>query len=193
MSNACSSCSIQINSRQQKQSGLCLRCRKRKNAANNKTSENIYKATYNLTHKEQIAQKNAKWLERNRSHVNSRRRTYNKERYRTDISFKLRCVLRARFRDAVKNSSKAGSAVRDLGCSIEELKKHLELRFHPGMTWDNWKNNYDGWQVDHIVPLSYFDLSDREQLLKTCHYTNLQPLWGKDHKDKTTGDADVAQ
>jgi len=55
MSSVCSSCSTQINSRQQKQSGLCLRCRKRKNAANNKTSENIYKATYNLTHKDKTA------------------------------------------------------------------------------------------------------------------------------------------
>jgi len=33
-----------------------------------------------------------------------------------------------------------------------------------------------------------FDLTDREQLLKACHYTNLQPLWHEDHIQKTSND-----
>ena len=29
--------------------------------------------------------------------------------------------------------------------------------------------------------MSSFDLTDRNQFLQACHYTNLQPLWAKDN------------
>lgn len=50
------------------------------------------------------------------------------------------------------------------------------------MTWDNWAPK--GWHVDHIIPLSSFDLTNRDQLLAACHYTNLQPLWAKENLQK---------
>lgn len=104
------------------------------------------------------------------------------ERKKTDINFKLAINLRSRLLMAVKKSSKRGSAVRDLGCSIEFLKKYLESKFQPGMNWENWSRT--GWHIDHILPLSSFDLSNREQLLKAVHYTNLQPLWAVDNLTK---------
>jgi hypothetical protein len=80
----------------------------------------------------------------------------------------------------LKTNAKAGSAVSDLGCSIPELKAYLEKMFQPGMTWENW----GAWHIDHIIPLASFDLTDREQFLKACHYTNLQPLWAPDNQRK---------
>jgi len=75
-----------------------------------------------------------------------------------------------------------GSAVNDLGCTIDELKARLESPFQPGMTWDNW--GLYGWHIDHIIPLASFNLEDREQFLKVNHYTNLQPLWCDDNWEK---------
>lgn len=46
-----------------------------------------------------------------------------------------------------------------IGCSVSELKKRLENKFLPGMTWDN----YGKWHVDHIKPCASFDLSDENQ------------------------------
>ncbi len=89
---------------------------------------------------------------------------------------------------ALRNGQKAGSAIRDLGCTIPELKAHLEARFYPNpetgeaMAWENWK--HDGWHIDHIRPLSSFDLTDREQFLQACHFTNLQPLWAEENFSK---------
>jgi Uri superfamily endonuclease len=106
-----------------------------------------------------------------------------KARYDIDISFKLAKLLRARINRAIfKNIGDSNSAVRDLGCTISELKQHLESKFEPGMTWDNW-GKY-GWHIDHIRPLSKFDLADRVQFLKACHYANLQPLWAIDNLRK---------
>ena len=51
------------------------------------------------------------------------------------------------------------------------------------MTWDNW--SLVGWHIDHEIPLYAFDLTDREQLLRACHYTNLQPMWAIDNLEKS--------
>jgi len=107
---------------------------------------------------------------------------YLKERREASVNFKIRCNLRSRLSAAIKNGQKSGSAVRDLGCTIEELRTYLEAKFEPGMSWNNW--SLKGWHIDHIQPLASFDLTDREQFLVACHYTNLQPLWAEDNLHK---------
>jgi hypothetical protein len=122
-----------------------------------------YDASYRATHKRDKA-------------------AYKTTRYQTNIQYRITEVLRARIAWAVKQDSKVGSAVRDLGCSIHDFKIYIETLWTPGMNWDNW--GLKGWHMDHIIPLSFFDLTDREQFLKACHYTNLQPLWAKDNLSK---------
>jgi hypothetical protein len=95
--------------------------------------------------------------------------------------FRLRKTLRSRLRNVMETGAKAGSAVRDLGCTVSALRERLEARFYPhpvtgeAMTWENY--GHRTWHVDHIKPLAKFDLTDGEQFLQACHYTNLQPLW----------------
>lgn len=81
---------------------------------------------------------------------------------------------------------RAVSAVRDLGCTIAELRQHLESKWLPGMSWENYGKN--GWHVDHIRPLAAFDLTVREQAVVAVHYTNLQPLWATDNHKKSSFD-----
>ena len=38
--------------------------------------------------------------------------------------------------------------------------------------------------LDHVQPLSNFDLTDPEQLKKAVHYTNIQPLLKSDNLKK---------
>jgi len=105
---------------------------------------------------------------------------YEKERLANDPLYRLQKNLRVRLRTALKNNIKRGSAVKDLGCSIDELKQYLEDRFQSGMTWEN----HGKWHIDHIKPLACFDLTDINQLKQACHYTNLQPLWAKENLSK---------
>ena len=106
---------------------------------------------------------------------------YQKE-YQQSVNGRLGVNLRSRLHHAIKNGQKAGSAVRDLGCTIQQLKAYLESKFRLGMSWDNWA--LSGWHIDHIKPLASFDLTDREQFLQACHFTNLQPLWAKENLSK---------
>ena len=69
-----------------------------------------------------------------------------------------------------------------MGCSIEELKIHLEKQFRDGMSWNNY--GMYGWHIDHIKPCSAFDLTDLEQQKICFHYSNLQPLWAKENLSK---------
>lgn len=115
-----------------------------------------------------------------------KRKEYHKEyclrKRKEDINFRLAGNLRSRMALAVRYNWKSGSTVDDLGCSIEELKKYLESQFDEEMSWDNY--GLDGWHIDHIKPLTSFDLTNEEQFKEACHYTNLQPLWAKDNLSK---------
>ena len=99
------------------------------------------------------------------------------------MGFRLTESLRKRMARIIRRDQRAGSAIKDLGCSIEELKKYFESKFQKYMTWENY--GQFGWHVDHIKPLSNFDLTDRKQFLEACHYTNLQPLWWKENIRKS--------
>ncbi len=103
-----------------------------------------------------------------------------KERYGTDVQYRLSQLLRNRTHQAIKQRHKTGSAIRDLGCSLDVLMKHLENQFCDTMSW----SNMGKWHIDHVVPLASFDLSDRNEYLKAVHYSNLQPMWEYENKSK---------
>lgn len=110
---------------------------------------------------------------------------YRRNRRKTNINYKLADNLRCRQKAAIKGMLKVGSAVKDLGCSMSEFVNYLESLFYDNpetgekMTWEN--HNYEGWHLDHIIPLCNFNLEDREEFLKASHYTNLQPLWAMEN------------
>jgi hypothetical protein len=95
---------------------------------------------------------------------------------------RLTLNLRGRLIEIRKRSGVSidvSAAINFLGCSLDELRDHIESQFQQGMTWDNWGRQ--GWHMDHIKPLLHFDLEDETQLRLACHYTNLQPLWWRDN------------
>jgi hypothetical protein len=105
-----------------------------------------------------------------------------RNRLKVDDNYRLRENLRSRLNKAINNNQKVGSAVSDLGCSIEELKSYLENQFTEGMSWGNWSRT--GWHMDHKTALAKFDLTNPEEFKMACHYTNLQPMWAKDNLKK---------
>ena len=123
-----------------------------------------------------------RWRYHNIPGVYEKQKLRKRHQRRLNIQFKLAVNLRGRLGRYTNGTVKGGSAVSDLGCTLEELKRHLESQFVDGMNWTNWSR--DGWHIDHIKPLSSFDLTDRDQFVKAAHFTNLRPLWAKDNLSK---------
>jgi len=95
---------------------------------------------------------------------------------------RLASVIRSRINDVLKHGYKSDRTEKLIGITIKELKKYIENQFRDSMTWDNY--GYYGWHIDHILPLSSFDLTKAEEQKKAFHYTNLQPLWAKENMHK---------
>ena len=112
---------------------------------------------------------NKEWKTNNPEKVKSFRK-----RYSSKLKTKIVRNLRNRLWHAVKKGYKTSKSLELLGCTIPELKIHLEAKFLPTMTWENYGTL---WHIDHITPCASFDLTDPEQQKKCFHYTNLQPLF----------------
>ena len=64
-----------------------------------------------------------------------------------------------------------------LGCDSDFFLDFFQSKMIDGMTLENI-------HMDHIKPISKFNLEDHDEFLKCCHYTNLQPLLPKDNMIK---------
>lgn len=100
-----------------------------------------------------------------------------RERYWKDPSYRLRKSLARSIQNKLnyQGEAKQEKTLELAGCSIKELKAHLEANFQDGMNWDNYKR--DGWHVDHIRPCASFDLTNRKQQLVCFNWRNLAPAW----------------
>ena len=128
----------------------------------------------------------AEYYQKNKKKFRKARNDRAKQRYKDDLIFFIVEKLRSRIRRSVgRANAKKSKGVYDLvGCSIPDLKKHLENKFTKGMSW----KNRSKWHIDHIIPVSYFvknyDFNDEKIQKKCFHFSNLQPLWKLDNERK---------
>lgn len=128
---------------------------------------------YRETHREKRREYNSQWRQKNRHYW----RGYQNQRLRTDTTYRLRNYIGAAIRKAIKKNRK--SAFQILGYTVDELRSHLESRFAPGMSWENYGTK---WHIDHITPKSWFKIEGADGVdeyeLKLCwSLENLQPMW----------------
>lgn len=174
---------------------ICRKLASEEEKLERKLKSEEYRKKYREENKEKIKERTKKWYRNNKDYCmqkqrdrlknpneRKKRNEYMQNKKYNDVNYRLSLQLRNRFTKAVQNQSKKGSAVKDLGCTIEKFILWIEMNWKEGMSWDNW--GLYGWHIDHIKPLSSFDLTDRNQLLEACHYANLQPLWAKDNLSK---------
>lgn len=174
---------------------VCFENSKLKHKERNREKNNAIKRKYVKNNPEKAKKYRRISKIRNRLKNNATSRIYEKNKYHNDPVFKLKKKMRVsirRYKKYIQQGKFHISLNKAIGCSVEDLKKHLESQFynHPitnePMTWEN--SGYYGWHIDHITPLDDFDLTDPNNVLKANNYCNLQPMWYDDHKLKTRKD-----
>ena len=75
------------------------------------------------------------------------------------------------------NIQKTNHTIEYLGCNSEYFLNFIKSKMTPEM-------NFNNIHIDHIKPVSRFDLNNHEEFLKCCHFSNMQPLLAIDNLEK---------
>lgn len=125
-----------------------------------------------------------RFRERNLEHVRAYHRAYWHAKIKTDPIKRLNSNVSAMVYHSLRHAG--GKRHRRwetlVGYTTEELVAHLQAKFLPGMTWEN----YGAWHVDHIFPLSKSQITSAEskEFRAAWALSNLQPLWAFDNVSK---------
>tara|TARA_R100001143_G_scaffold20759_1_gene22098 strand:- start:64 stop:768 length:705 start_codon:yes stop_codon:yes gene_type:complete len=149
----------------------------KKSHIKNKEKRNKYNHGWYLRNKERVAGYNKERLSdpKNRERFRGYWRAAMKRRM-ADPNTQIRHNLRVRMKSVLKGIYKSAVTMKLVGCTIEELWKHLEScsSWEPWMTRENY--GAGGWDLDHIKACATFDLTDPAQQRECFHWSNLQPL-----------------
>ena len=147
-------------------------------AKKNKEYRKEYQRKFRLKNIDRVRENKKRWNRENLEKYRAMRK-----RELKNPNTKIALYLRNRMRLAVLNqrTMKWGNLQEVLGISIPSLRKYIASKFKWNMSW----KNYGHWHIDHIKPLSLFDLSNEKQQRSAFHYTNLQPLWAKENLRKS--------
>lgn len=131
----CKKCKIEklhneFNKDKYSKDGLIYRCREC-------TSEEYRTYYYNNVENEIIRQVN--YQKNNSDQVKEKRNTRHNKKYNNDPLYKMKTLIRNRLKIFLKSKKmNVNKKIFEIiGCSPDELKKHIESQFKEGMCWEN--------------------------------------------------------
>lgn len=146
-----------------------------------KDCTNKHASIYREVNKEIIKKKQNEWYEEKgklwkKNYENENRdkiREYERMRYKIDPQYRMKKILRSRFKKTVTKKKIYKSVLKYIGIDLEVFLKWIEFQFDENMSWEN-SGKY--WDIDHVVPCDSFDLTCEEDVMKCFHWTNIRPL-----------------
>ena len=147
----------------------------------NKEQIKLDKKEYYEKNKEKLSLQKKEYYENNKEARKKKANEYRNKRLKEDKFFAFTHRVRNLIRISIskKGYTKRSKTSEIVGCTFEQLKEHLE---------NTWYNNYgtpyngEPVHIDHIIPLS--SAKNEEDVIKLCHYTNLQYLKPEDNLKK---------
>jgi hypothetical protein len=135
--------------------------------------QKIYNKKYHQENKEKIAEYQKIYYQENKEKVNEYKVNYHNSNPIRRLRSRLRGRVGMFFK--YKGYKKKNSTEKILGANWKTVEAFMEAKFVDGMNWDN----IGEWHIDHIIPLA--SAETEQEIIKLCHYTNLQPLWAFDN------------
>lgn len=143
-----------------------------------------YNKKYNEMHKEEIKIKKKKYRQehKDKTREQSKRHYYNVLKNNELLLFKKRIRTLIRTSLDRKKQTKNNYTEKILGCSIENFINYLIKTYEKNYN-EKWENEFlSKVHIDHIIPLKY--AQNEEEVIKYCHYSNLQLLKKRDNLEK---------
>jgi hypothetical protein len=144
--------------------------------------ERAYRLGYYTRNSAKMAANAREWRRANpEKTVEIRAKHYRKIAHRPEFILNNRMRVRAHF-CLRKNYAFGPRLEACLGYTMDDLRRHIERQFRPGMSWENARK----WHIDHIVPVVSFNFSSRtDPEFKACWaLSNLRPVWAKTNQRK---------
>lgn len=153
---------------------FCQKIRRKEHYIRNKEKENLSSKSWKKKNPDRCKLMDVEWRKKNPEKVKVRKRKY----YLQDKSIpkkRVEMVISGAIRKRIVYHRSMGRFENILGYTTEQLVSHLESKFKPEMTWDNY-GSY--WHIDHIKPKSWFKYTTIDDPgFKECwSLSNLQPL-----------------
>jgi 5-methylcytosine-specific restriction endonuclease McrA len=148
--------------------------------AANKQRMDEYQASYRGKNAERLAEKERRYRREMKEQISARDVARKRLKRLNDPAYACIHRLRSRAAFAYAGKVKPATTIELIGCSPEQFKAHMESLFKPGMSWDLRTE----WHIDHIIPLSAFDLDDPVQAKAAFNWKNCQPLWAVENLRK---------
>jgi len=182
---------------------LCKTCRNKKKQYRKDNKEDMFKwrqdknreygkeyhKQWYQNNKERINKYNKQyWQDNNKVLLERKRQKYQKNKCpheRAEVYCKVcnfkkyvinlqRSQLRRCFKDS--NLKKTKPSIEYLGCSTEYFMEYFKRKMDKFNLFSEIEMTWNNIHIDHIKPVSVFDLDNEDEFLSCCSYTNLQPL-----------------
>lgn len=102
-----------------------------------------------------------------------------KRRYHNNPNYRFIRVQRSRISIALKNKDK--NSIEYLGCSSEQYFNWLQYNLNNSFTIDNYGKE---WHIDHVIPISNFNIMDEKEQSIAFNWRNTMPLSVKNNLQK---------
>lgn len=158
-----------------------IRAAERESYAANPQKYHANHERYYAANREKVLVYKREYSIANREKYRGVRAKQQRDRIRSDPEFRLVRNVRNRVWTTVVRGHKSARTMELLGCTISELRAHLESQFRTGMTWENYG---PVWHIDHRRPCASFDLLDPAQQRECFNFKNLQPLFAEENLSK---------
>jgi hypothetical protein len=115
----------------------------------------------------------------NRAKKNDYIRKYKAERRLVDKGFVLYENLRKRIWASIKK--KKNSSLELLGCNINLYLEWIKFTMSDDMSWENYGKI---WNIDHIIPISSFDLENENEIKLAFNWKNTWAMYSTENFKK---------
>lgn len=105
-----------------------------------------------------------------------------KEKYQTNIPFKLYSVMKVHIGKSCRNLGLVRSKeyIDIIGISKKGFAEHIENNWEDWMNWENYGSGDNNWNLHHVIPR--MKIKSEGDIYKLNYYMNIIPLGSSDNK-----------